>query len=171
MSALIVTLTGPDRPGMVSAISDCAAAHGANWHDSLMANFDNTFAGIVHLQVAPEQVAALSQALRALDAADFRITVTQPAGGTQAALQQVEMELVGHDRPGIIRAISAQLAALGVSIHKLQTSTSSGAMSGEQLFHMQARLGMPQELDADALRHGLESLANELMVDLRFDGA
>ncbi len=169
MTALIVTLTGPDRPGMVSAVSDCAAAHGANWQDSLMANFDNTFAGIVHLQVPSERVAALSQALLALDAADFRITVTQPAGGSHTTLRQVEMELVGHDRPGIIRAISGQLAAMGVSVHKLQTHTSSGAMSGEQMFHMQARLGMPQGVDADALRQGLESLANELMVDLRFD--
>lgn len=169
MTALLITLTGPDRPGMVSAISDCAAAHGANWHDSLMANFDNTFAGIVHLQVPAERVAALSSALQALDAADFRVTVTQAAGGVQGAQRQVEMELVGHDRPGIIRAISGQLAALGVSIHKLQTHTSSGAMSGEQLFHVQARLGVPQGVDADALRSGLESLANELMVDLRFD--
>ncbi len=171
MTALILTLTGPDRPGMVTAVSDCAAAHGANWQDSLMANFEQTFAGIVHLQVPPDRLAALTQALQALDAPDFRITVTQPAGGGGPALRQVELELVGHDRPGIIRAISGQLAALGVSIHKLQTHTSSGAMSGEEMFHMQARLGMPQGVDADALRAGLESLANELMVDLRFDGA
>lgn len=168
MASLVVTLTGPDRPGMVTAVSDCAAAHGANWLDSLMANFEQTFAGIVHLQAPPDKVAALTQALQALDAPDFRITVTQPAGGAAPALRQVDLELVGHDRPGIIRAISGQLAALGVSIHKLQTYTSSGAMSGEEMFHMQARLGMPPGVDAEALRSGLESLANELMVDLRF---
>lgn len=39
MTSLVVTLIGPDRPGMVNAVSDQATAHGANWTDSLMANF------------------------------------------------------------------------------------------------------------------------------------
>ena len=46
MTSLVVTLIGPDRPGMVSALSDAATAHGANWTDSLMANFAGQFAGI-----------------------------------------------------------------------------------------------------------------------------
>jgi hypothetical protein len=60
MTSLVVTLIGPDRPGMVKAVSDKATDHGANWADSLMANFAGQFAGIVHLDVPPARCEALA---------------------------------------------------------------------------------------------------------------
>ena len=75
----------------------------------------------------------------------------------------------GSARPGIIRGISSQLAQHGVSIDKLKTHIASGALSGEQMFHMNAQLTVPFAPDTDALLAGLESLANELMVDITFD--
>jgi glycine cleavage system regulatory protein len=77
--------------------------------------------------------------------------------------------LVGQDRPGIIHSISSQLATHGVSIEKLHTRITSGAMSGEQMFHMDATLLVPTVLGEDELRAALESLANELMVDISLD--
>ena len=56
-----------------------------------------------------------------------------------------------------------------MSIDKLQTHIASGAMSGEQMFHMSAQLTVPAVLDTDDLRTSLEGLANELMVDISFD--
>ena len=38
MTSLVVTIIAPDRPGLVSAISDKATVFGANWADSLMAH-------------------------------------------------------------------------------------------------------------------------------------
>ena len=83
-----------------------------------------------------------------------------------ATARHLQLDLVGNDRPGIIHSISTQLAMRGVSIEKLQTAVESGAWSGEQMFQMNARLLVPQALDSDELRAGLESLANELMVDI-----
>ena len=84
-------------------------------------------------------------------------------------MRHLKLDLVGNDRPGIIHSISSQLASRGVSIEKLQTEVVSGAWSGEQMFQMHARLMVPQTLDTDELRNGLESLANELMVDITID--
>ena len=170
MSSLVVTLIGPDRPGVVRALSDKATEHGANWTDSLMANFAGQFAGIVHLQVAAQNSQALQLAIRALDSADLHILVTQ-ADDVQPSpsVRRIHLQLIGHDRPGIIHSISTRLATQGVSIDKMKTHIASGAMSGEQMFHLDAQLTAPQELDTDTLRDGLESLANELMVDITFD--
>ena len=33
LSSLVITVIGPDRPGIVSAISDKAVEFGANWTD------------------------------------------------------------------------------------------------------------------------------------------
>ena len=170
MSAIVVTLIGPDRPGVVRVLSDKAADHGANWTDSVMANFAGQFAGIVHLQVPDENRDALAQALRAIDSDDLHILVAKADGASPASRpRRISLELVGHDRPGIIRAISTRLAEHQVSIDKMKTHIASGAMSGEQMFHLAAELTVPFELDTDDLRDGLEGLANELMVDVTFD--
>lgn len=170
MTSLVVTLIGPDRPGMVNAVSDQATAHGANWTDSLMATFAGQFAGIVHLDVPATRADALVRALQGLAAADLQITVARADGApTAAATRRATLDLLGHDRPGIIQSISSQLAQHRVSIDKLSTRILSGAMSGEQMFQMQASLTIPAALDGRTLQDALESLANELMVDIAFD--
>jgi glycine cleavage system regulatory protein len=172
MTSLVVTLIGPDRPGMVSALSDAATAHGANWTDSLMANFAGQFAGIVQLDVPAEKCEALLAALRALESPGLHLTVARAAGASVAtATRRITLDLLGHDRPGIIQSISSQLAAHGVSIDSLSTHIASGAMSGEQMFQMKAQLTMPMALDVGTLQAALEGLANELMVDISFDAA
>ncbi len=172
LSSLVITVIGPDRPGIVSAISDKAVEFGANWTDSLMANFAGQFAGIVQLQVATEHAEALISALRLLESPGMRIAVEQGAQGAGGSNPQLrlKLDLVGNDRPGIIHSISSQLARRGISIEKLQTEVISGAWSGEQMFQMNARLLVPADLDTNELRSGLESLANELMVDITIDG-
>ncbi len=170
MSSLVITLIGPDRPGVVRAISDKAVEFGANWTDSVMANFAGQFAGIVHLQVPAENSLALQAALRAIDSDDLHILVASADElATAPALRRIHLELVGHDRPGIIRSISTRLAEHGVSIDTMKTNIASGAMSGELMFHLDAQLTVPTDLDSDQLCQGLESLANELMVDITFD--
>ncbi len=168
ITSLVVTVVGPDRPGLVSAIADKAALFGANWADSLMANLAGQFAGILHLQVPSNNAAALTDALYALESANMHIVVTR-ATSTKAATtptRRITLELVGQDCPGIIHTISRQLAANDVSIEKLTTQISSGAMSGEQMFHMDATLVLPTTLSDAVLRAALEGIANDLMVDI-----
>ena len=78
----------------------------------------------------------------------------------------VRRPLVGHDRPGIMRDLSARLAERGVSIDELHTEIASAAMSAENLFKVKAVLVVPDTLSNDELRRGLEALANEMMVDI-----
>ena len=171
ITSLVVTIVGPDRPGLVSAISDKAAEFGANWADSLMANLVGQFAGILLLQVPSRNADMLVAALESLRSATIQITVAR--GGAMPVqgkpTRRIKLELVGQDRPGIIHSISSELAQHGVSIEKLQTRIASGAMSGEPMFHMDAALSVPTTLTEDALRAALESLANELMVDISLD--
>ncbi len=172
LTSLVITVIGPDRPGIVSAVSDKAVEFGANWTDSLMANFAGQFAGIVQLQVPEQQCDALMAALLALESPGMRISVAKGNDGKNAGVvRHLKLDLVGNDRPGIIHSISSQLARRGISIEKLQTEVVSGAWSGEQMFQMNARLLVPLSLDTDELRSGLESLANELMVDITMDDA
>jgi len=169
MTSLVVTLIGPDRPGLVSAVSDKAAAFGANWADSLMANLAGQFAGILHLQVPADKADALAEALRGLAAPGMQIVVAKGSEIGHREVRRMPLELVGHDRPGIIHTISSQLARQGVSIESLKTAIVSGAMSGEQLFEMHAVIAVPADLPVADVKSGLEAIANDLMVDIDFD--
>ena len=166
----IVTLVGEDRPGLVNALAERAAANGANWLDSSMAHLAGKFAGIVRLDVAEADADRLEAALRALSSAGLSLSIERGAAVAGAAGgERIRMELLAHDRPGIVRDISAVLARHGLSIDALETACESASMSGEPLFRARAELAVPAGVVLTAVRSDLEALANELMVDLEFE--
>ena len=166
-TSLVVTVIGPDRPGIVNRLSDAAQRCGANWAASRMANLAGQFAGMVHFEVSDGKADALAAALGALQSPDLHVVIARSkAGGGAPARRRVRLELVGHDRPGIVRDLSGSLAQRGVSIEELETHVSSAAMSGESLFKVKAVLAVPGDLPDAELRRGLEALANEMMVDV-----
>jgi glycine cleavage system regulatory protein len=168
--SLILTIVGPDRPGLVNLISDKVAALGGNWLESRMANLAGQFAGIVHVHVPQTQVEPLVLALRELEAHGLRIVVTRGSDRSgEARGRKMRLEIVGQDRPGVVRDISHALASRGVSIEELVTDFVSGSMSGESLVRASARLLVPAQLGTAQLRDALEALANDLMVDLTLE--
>jgi glycine cleavage system regulatory protein len=168
-TSLVLTIVGPDRPGLVNLVSDRATAHGANWLESRMANLAGQFAGIVLLQIPDAKVQSFSASLAELESQGLRVTVARGADGSGGGMRRLHLELLGQDRPGIVRDISSALARQGVSIDELVTDCVSGSMSGEALFRAQAQLRVPVGVETRALRVVLESIANDLMVDVTLD--
>lgn len=166
-TSLVITVIGPDRPGLVSRLSDVAQRFGANWEESRLASLAGQFAGMVHFDVPGEKAEALAAAFRELEGEGLAIHVARSgAAGAGGPIRRVRLELVGHDRPGIVRDLSASLAKLGVSIDELHTQVASAAMSGDDLFKVKALLAVPASVTDAAMRQALEALANEMMVDL-----
>jgi glycine cleavage system regulatory protein len=167
---LVLTVIGPDRPGIVNLVADRVTQHGGNWLQSRMANLGGQFAGIVLLQLPQEKVDALLGALRQLEADGLQIIAARAGAHAVAApMRRLLMELVGHDRPGVVQQISRELALRGVSIEELATDCVSGSMSGESLLRARALLSAPASLATASLRDALEAIANDLMVDLTLD--
>ncbi|MDD2920201.1 ACT domain-containing protein [Rhodoferax sp.] len=166
-TSLIVSVVGPDRPGIVSLLSSKAQGFGTNWAASRMANLAGQFAGIVHLEVAPEKADLLADALRSLESSDLRVVIAR-SGGEQAAQGQriVKLELVGPDRPGIVHDLSSALAQRGVSIEDLHTEIVSDNLSAGHLFKVKAVLLVPKNVGNDTVRQALDALASELTLDI-----
>ena len=167
MNDLVLTLIGPDRPGLVEAVADTIAAGGGNWLESRMAHLAGQFAGILRVEVEPGRAETLVESLRKLESRGLRIVLetTRDAQPKHGAL--VDVELVGQDRPGIVKEISALLASRGVNVEDLRTDRASAPMSGELLFSARARLVLPERLAVSELRAALEELAHDLMVEMR----
>ena len=165
MGSLILTVVGPDRPGLVRALAEAVAARSGSWLESRMARLAGQFAGIVLVE-APN---SLLDDLHALESQGLQITVQNATSGPAVATGNLRLalEVVGNDRPGIVRDISQVLAASGVNIEELTTGVVSGSFSGETLFRVMAVLRAPDMAAMNAVRAGLELLGNELMVDIQ----
>lgn len=169
---LVLTVIGEDRPGLVEALSELIATHSGSWEESRMARLAGHFAGVVQIQLPDEKAASLIEALPTMSHHGLDVNVVD-SDWSMAEIdhrESLRMELVGQDRPGIIREISSALAKLGVSVQDLRTVVESAPMSGERLFHAEAELAPPQGVAIDGVRDALERLADDMMVELHFDG-
>ena len=167
MATFILTVTGDDRPGLVSDLAAPIKAHGASWERSQMTRLAGKFAGIVLVTVADERHDALVADLRALEAHGLQMVLERTDEPVERESLRLQLELLGADHPGIVAEISAALADRGVSIEELSTDVRDAPMAGGMLFEARAVLNAPPTTSTEALRSILEGLADELMVEIR----
>jgi glycine cleavage system regulatory protein len=168
MSDVILTLLGADRPGLVEGIADAVARLDGNWLESRMARLGGKFAGVLRIQVPGDSLPALRASLDRLSGPDLRIVVESDDTPAPAKPQRIlELEIVGLDRPGIVRDISRVLVNSLANVEEITTDCSSAPMSGETLFRARIRAAVPIEADVAKLRAELERFADDLIVELR----
>ncbi len=169
---LVLTFIADDRPGLVECLAETIAAEGGNWLESKMANLAEKFAGIVKIEI-PETVgdkaSSVEMALTALNEKGFHLTISLTHGTPEVEGAQFEILLEGLDHPGIVRDISSCLTEHGASIEEMETETRDTPISGGSLFCARVRVRLPVGLDKEKIRHSLELLSSELMVDITID--
>jgi glycine cleavage system regulatory protein len=162
---LVMTVIGKDRVGLVESIARLVADHGGNWLESRMCKLGGEFAGILRVHVPAEKRAALEAALKKLT--DLAIVVrTDEANLPAEKFQLASLEVVGQDRPGIVREIAHALASQGVNVEELVTECVSAPMSGEPLFQARAKLHLPSGVSGSALRQSVEKAVPGLTVEV-----
>lgn len=167
LTTIVMTVIGADRPGLVQLVAGCVADHGGNWLESRMCRLGGQFAGILRVEVPAERAGELTQALGVLEAQGLRVIIHADGAAivpSHGAL--VTLELVGHDRPGILRAVSGVLATHRVNVEELASERVSAPMGGGTLFQARATLLVPASANLAAVRGDLEKIATDLMVDL-----
>jgi glycine cleavage system regulatory protein len=166
-TSLILTIIGEDEPGLVETVARTVAAHNGNWLESRMSHMAGKFAGIARVEVSPDDVNPLTDALGKLGARGLRVAVEPGTVPADEVYKPASLELVGSDHPGIIRDISEVLSRCGVNIEELSTERSAAPMSGEALFRATAKLRLPAGSTREDLTSKLEEVAHNLMVDVR----
>ena len=164
-----MTIIGPDRTGLVESVARVVAEQGGNWLESRMCRLGGEFAGILRIELPVEKRQALIDALQTLQG--HGLTVVVRPGEASAAPEPgrlARLEIVGHDRPGIVREITGVLARAKVNVEELSSELVSAPMSGETLFKAIARLQLPDGCDDIALKKDLEKIATDLLVDISF---
>jgi glycine cleavage system regulatory protein len=169
-SSIVLTVVSDDHPGIVEALSQVLAEHGGNWAESNMMSLAGKFAGILLANLPAGRADAFMSDLAKLESDGLQI-MAQRSGGSAAPqrMREFTLELVGQDHPGIVHDITQALARHKINVQELETRCESASMSGEKLFIANARLLIPDALPVDRIQDELESLANELMVDIKLE--
>lgn len=167
MTALVLTVVGADRAGLVAAVADVVDAHGGNWENSELAELAGAFAGIIEVSVADDRVDDLRVALTGLDGLlTIAVHASETSPTDDVNMRRLAFTVLGNDRPGIVREISATLSAHDLSIERMSSETYDAAMSGGRLFEAKIVARAAASVDIDAVQSALEELAAEIQVDV-----
>lgn len=170
LATLVMTVIGADRPGLVQMVAARVADHGGNWLESRMCRLGGQFAGILRVEVATDRRDELVNALRTLEVDGLRVIIHAESGvmiGAPKGGAMAKVELVGTDRPGILRSVSGVFAAHGVNVEELESERVNAPMDGGVLFQARATVFVPADVKLAAVRADLEKIAADLMVDVR----
>lgn len=164
--SVILTVVGSDRPGLTHKLAEAVHAAGGNWLESQLARLGGKYVGAVLVEIAEQDTARLESAVNAIDPGMLAVTVIAAAADGSADGHPLALELVGADRPGIVRQVTTILAGLNVNIEDFDSAVDDGAWSGERIFRARASLTVPVDVDPDAVIAALEAISGDMMVDL-----
>lgn len=165
----VLTLTGPDRIGIVEEVTKLLLDRGGNVVTSRMARLGGEFA-ILLLAALPEgRDADLEDALRSLTDRGYKATVTRaagPAAVTHRGWRPYRIEVQGADHEGIIHEVARYLAGHGISIETVESETAPAPVTATPLFFMTAQVVVPPESESGGWEAGLESIGGRLNLEI-----
>ena len=167
MPALVVTLVGPDRPGLVGVVSDVVRRHDGNWLESRMSHLAGQFAGIVLVEATSDDCSALVADLEELESRGLKVVVAVDSESqTSEPGQLFRLSVVGNDRAGIVREVTQVLTSHEINVEELTTECEAAPQSGGQIFRAVARIRLPDLLSPELVQDELERIATDLMIDI-----
>jgi glycine cleavage system transcriptional repressor len=172
---VVLTVTGPDRVGIVEEVTQFLLDARGNVGTSRMARLGGEFA-ILMLATLPadaggsarDAAASLEAAFAPLASQGYRVSVIPTAcdsGPECATWPTYRIEVVGADHEGIVNEIVSGLSRSGITIESMETGTTDAPNTGALLFTMSAVVAVPPQLDEAVWRSDLETAAEASNVD------
>jgi glycine cleavage system regulatory protein len=166
MASLVLSVIGSDRPGLTEALAGAVLSAGGNWLESHLSRLGGLYVGSVLVELESDGVDGLRSAVREVDAQGLEVRIAPAFEAPDASGDVLHFSLVGQDRPGIVRQVTAILSTLGVNIETFDTRLSAEPHSGVPLFRMEAQLRLPRGLQAGSVQAALEEESAEIVVDI-----
>jgi glycine cleavage system transcriptional repressor len=146
---IVLTLTGPDRVGIVEEVTRVLLEADGNVETSRMAHLGGEFAILMLVSLPAEKAAAIADDFRHLTADGYVVTsrpTEQPYAQTHPGWTPYRIEVRGADHEGIIHEIAHGLSQQGINIESMETGLCPAPISGALLFTMKAVVAVPPEL-------------------------
>ncbi|MDO8964411.1 MAG: ACT domain-containing protein [Coriobacteriia bacterium] len=163
---IVLTLTGPDRIGVVEEATRVLLGLEGNIENSRMVHLGGEFAILALVSLPEVHIVALERAFAQMVGQGYKLTVTATEKAEPVAAAQYRIEVEGADHEGIINGIARAISQLGISIETMDTATSEAPVSGAPLFSMNALVAVPRDLTGPDWRAELSAAAADADVDL-----
>lgn len=168
--SLIMTIIGPDRPGLVDSVASTVESFDGNWEESRMLRLSGQFAGLCRVTCPTERLDELKTALKALEKTGISSTlVMDEEKSSTPETQRMHLNLLGLDRPGLLKTLTTSLSHHGINVEELKTECRCAPSSGEMLFEADVVVQVGPHSDLDQLREDMEATGQELMVEIQVD--
>jgi glycine cleavage system transcriptional repressor len=169
---LAVTAIGPDRPGVLAAISGVVTAHGADVADA-RASLLSGHVGLLLVVEAPDDldIGVVRRDLAQV-AADLGIEVmaidplTASAPRSDGPDATLVVTVTGIDHPGIVHSITHQLARSGVNVCDLQARRIKDPGDPAALYAMMLEVAPPSGMGPERIEELLRPVAGERELDI-----
>jgi glycine cleavage system transcriptional repressor len=172
MQFAAITAVGQDRPGIVAEFSGALFRLGCNLEETTMTRLRSEFAMLLLVRYPTDTTAqALTSELEPVAARLGLSLVVRPLDPSEvipaeeSTGQGYILRLYGADKPGIVHAVTALLAARNLNITDLNTRVIPGG--GGPVYVMLLEVDAPSSA-AEDLRPELERLSGELAVEISF---
>lgn len=165
----VISTIGPDRSGIVEAVSGWLLASGANIEESRMAVLGGEFATIILVTGPAGIIAKLTSSQGTLEASlglHIFIRESQADAGAPAPMLRYELHGTALDQAGIIFKVSQQLSGRHINIVAAETSTEPAPFSGAPVFHFQMEIEIPAGTPIGQVRAALAELGDRENLDL-----
>jgi glycine cleavage system transcriptional repressor len=168
---LVLTAVGPDRPGLVNALSSLITAAGANLEDSRMAVLGGEFAMILLIS-GPAEALGRARQIGTQVESDLGLRcilkdTSPPHPPADYLLYRIEV--TGVDRPGIVQAVAGILAGREINVASLESHLSYAPFSATPMFVLVANLQVPSKTVLSDLRNELAATCEEENLDFRLE--
>lgn len=163
MKQLVLTVIGPDKPGLVDALSTLVLDNHGNWLASNLSHLAGHFAGIIQVEVDEEHLQTLQDALNAID--ELNVKIELGAHDVIDKKEKLRFVITGNDRPGIVQELSSVIRHKGVNIVHFNSKQQSAPNWGAPIFYAEATVILPQGMRGDEIIEALESIANDIFVE------
>lgn len=165
----VISGVGPDKPGIVAAITRILLEHGANIEDSTMTRLAHEFAFIMIVTLSEESpLESLEKAIYGLEkemGLSFTIKPLDPHPDFAVIGEACMISVGGHDRTGITQAVTEQLAKLNVNITDLNAQVIDG--DGGPAYIMMVEAIVPAPLTLPELERSLQKAEGCQELDIR----
>jgi glycine cleavage system transcriptional repressor len=166
----VLTLTGPDRIGIVERVTGVLLGRGGNVETSRMARLGGEFAMLMLVSIPEDRFTGLDGDLADVAGEGYKVTTT-PAASTGAAGQPgwrpYRIEVEGADHEGIIHEVARYLSGRGINIESADSETTMAPVSGSPLFSMTPQVAVPPELAGGDWEAGLEEIGERMTLEIR----
>ncbi|WP_435017467.1 glycine cleavage system protein R [Tundrisphaera sp. TA3] len=173
-SNFVLTLTGPDRIGIVEELTGLLLERGGNVETSRMARLGGEFAVLMLVSMEADRVSGLDDRLADLGTRGYKVAIT-PARHTYAEAHPgwvpYRIEVQGADHEGIIHEVARYLSGRGISIESMESESTPAPTSGSPLFSMTAQVVVPPGESQSGWEAGLESIGGRLNLDITVSAA